>query len=89
MPGGPHGPAMAKRVKRQQADKLISPQVRHLVPESQAYMDLLSFEHKLDGTIARKKLDIQEALKRPMKVKRRLRIYVSHTFTPGKAPEVR
>jgi SWI/SNF-related matrix-associated actin-dependent regulator of chromatin subfamily D len=52
-------------------------------------MDLLAFENKLDATIARKKLDIQEALKRPMKVKRRLRIFVSHTFTPGKTGEVR
>ena len=31
-------------------------------------MDLLSFERKLDSTIMRKRLDIQEALKRPMKV---------------------
>lgn len=62
--------------------------VRELVPESQAYMDLLAFEQKLDATITRKKLDIQEALKRPIKVKRRLRIYISHTFIPGKEPEV-
>ena len=32
-------------------------------------MDLLSFERKLDSTIMRKRLDIQEALKRPMKVR--------------------
>lgn len=38
------------------------------MPESQAYMDLLTFERKLDATITRKRLDIQEALKRPMKV---------------------
>lgn len=34
-------------------------QVRDLVPESQAYMDLLAFERKLDATIMRKRLDIQ------------------------------
>lgn len=50
------------------ADKILSQKIRQLVPESQAYMDLLAFERKLDATIARKKLDIQEALKRPMKV---------------------
>ena len=38
------------------------------MPESQAYMDLLKFEKKLDTTIMRKRLDIQEALKRPIKV---------------------
>lgn len=58
------------------------------MPESQAYMDLLAFELKLDATILRKKVDVQEALKRPTKVKRRLRIYISHTFIPGKEPEV-
>lgn len=44
------------------------PKIRELVPESQAYMDLLAFERKLDQTIMRKRLDIQEALKRPIKV---------------------
>lgn len=34
-------------------------QIRELVPESQAYMDLLAFEQKLDATMMRKKLDIQ------------------------------
>lgn len=46
-----------------------SVQIRELVPESQAYMDLLAFERKLDQTIMRKRVDIQEALKRPMKVR--------------------
>ena len=50
------------------ADKILPQRVRDLVPESQAYMDLLAFERKLDQTIMRKRLDIQEALKRPMKV---------------------
>ena len=50
------------------ADKILPQKVRDLVPESQAYMDLLAFERKLDSTIMRKRLDIQEALKRPMKV---------------------
>lgn len=31
-------------------------------------MDLLAFERKLDQTIMRKRVDIQETLKRPMKV---------------------
>lgn len=49
----------------------LSEQIRELVPESQAYMDLLAFERKLDQTIMRKRVDIQEALKRPMKVRKR------------------
>ena len=70
--------------KKKLADKILPQKVRDLVPESQAYMDLLAFERKLDFTIMRKRLDIQEALKRPMKQKRKLRIFISNTFFPGK-----
>lgn len=51
-------------------------------------MGLLTYEQKLDSLISRKKMEIQEALKRPLKIKRKLRIYVSHSFVPGKEPEV-
>uniref|UniRef100_A0A674JPR9 DM2 domain-containing protein n=1 Tax=Terrapene triunguis TaxID=2587831 RepID=A0A674JPR9_9SAUR len=54
--------------RRKMADKILPQRIRELVPESQAYMDLLAFERKLDQTIMRKRVDIQEALKRPMKV---------------------
>lgn len=48
-------------------------------------MDLLAFERKLDQTIMRKRVDIQEALKRPMKQqKRKLRLYISNTFNPAR-----
>ncbi|KAF1565761.1 UNVERIFIED_CONTAM: Brahma-associated protein of 60 kDa, partial [Eudyptes robustus] len=68
-------------------DKIVLPEVAQLVPEVEAYMQLLSFEQKLDKTLRRKKYDIQEALKRPMKTQHKLRIYVSHSFIPGTEPE--
>jgi len=71
--------------KKKLADKILPQKVLDLVPESHAYMDLLSFERKLDFTITRKRLDIQESIKRPMKQKRKLRIFISNTFSPGKA----
>ncbi|XP_035894691.1 brahma-associated protein of 60 kDa-like [Anopheles stephensi] len=74
-------PQAKKRKKL--ADKILPQKVRELVPESQAYMDLLAFERKLDATITRKRLDIQETLKRPMKQKRKLRIFISNTFYPA------
>lgn len=80
---GPPQPKPAKK-KKKLADKILPQKVRDLVPESQAYMDLLAFERKLDATIMRKRLDIQEALKRPMKQKRKLRIFISNTFYPSK-----
>ena len=54
------------------------------MPDSESYMDLLAFERKLDATIARKRLDIQEALKRPIKIKRKLRVFITNQFYPGK-----
>uniref|UniRef100_A0A182TMY0 DM2 domain-containing protein n=1 Tax=Anopheles melas TaxID=34690 RepID=A0A182TMY0_9DIPT len=71
--------------RKKLADKILAQMVRDLVPESQAYMDLLAFERKLDATITRKRLDIQETLKRPMKQKRKLRIFISNTFYPAPA----
>ncbi|CAH0383700.1 unnamed protein product [Bemisia tabaci] len=79
------GPSSSKK-KKKLADKILPQKVRDLVPESQAYMDLLAFERKLDSTIMRKRLDIQEALKRPMKQKRKLRIFISNTFYSSKDP---
>lgn len=81
--GEGYGQAPPGKRKRRLADKILPQKVRDLVPESQAYMDLLAFERKLDATIMRKRLDIQEALKRPMKQKRKLRIFISNTFYPG------
>lgn len=78
------GEYSSNKKKKKLADKILPQKVRDLVPESQAYMDLLAFERKLDATIMRKRLDIQEALKRPMKQKRKLRIFISNTFYPSK-----
>lgn len=95
---GPMGHHPGQRVphkakpKKKASDLVISQQLRELVPESQAYMDLLSFERKLDTTIMRKRLDIQEVLKKPMKTKRKLRIFITNTSytnqnkSPGDQP---
>jgi len=82
---GPMPPSSkSSKKKKKLADKILPQKVRELVPESQAYMDLLAFERKLDSTIMRKRLDIQEALKRPMKQKRKLRIFISNTSFPAR-----
>ena len=86
--GGPvQPPSKSSKKKKKLADKILPQKVRELVPESQAYMDLLAFERKLDSTIMRKRLDIQEALKRPMKQKRKLRIFISNTSFPARDGE--
>lgn len=76
-------PAFLKK-KTKLKDKIIPQKVRELVPDSQSYMDLLAFERKLDSTIMRKRLDIQEALKRPIKNKKKLRVFITNQMYPGK-----
>ncbi|KAG8507204.1 SWI/SNF-related matrix-associated actin-dependent regulator of chromatin subfamily D member 1 [Galemys pyrenaicus] len=71
--------------KKKMADKALPQKVLELVPESQTYMDLLAFERNLDQTTTRKWLDIQEALKCPVKQKRKLRIFISNTFNRTKS----
>lgn len=89
--GGPHQsmmgagvqamttPARQKKRKRL-TEKLIHKNIRSLVPESQAYIELLRLEQKLDTVLMRKRLDIQETLKRSQKIKRKLRIFISHQY---------
>lgn len=83
--GHPSMAAHRRGIKRRKmADKVLPQRIRELVPESQAYMDLLAFERKLDQTIARKRMEIQDAIKKPLTQKCKLRIYISNTYTPGK-----
>lgn len=49
---------MNKR-KKKVADETLPRKVRNLVPESEAYMNLLGFEKDLDSMLARKRLDIE------------------------------
>ncbi|CAF3358702.1 unnamed protein product [Rotaria socialis] len=73
------GPIRQKKRKRL-TEKVIHKQIRSLVPESQAYIELLRLEQKLDSVLMRKRLDIQETLKRPQKIKKKLRIFISHQY---------
>lgn len=50
-----------------------------LVPESPAFADLIRTEHQLDWTLLRKRAQANDALGRPTKVKRTLRVYLSYT----------
>ena len=57
-----------RKKRKRLTEKVIHKQIRSLVPESQAYIELLRLEQKLDSVLTRKRLDIQETLKRPQKV---------------------
>ncbi|KAG0372278.1 SWI/SNF complex component snf12 [Mortierella sp. AD032] len=58
-----------------------------IVPESKLYTELLEFEKKLDATIMRKRLDLQETLNKPVKTKRTLRIFISNLAHDQETPE--
>jgi len=57
-----------RKKRKRLTEKIIHKQIRSLVPESQAYIELLRLEQKLDTALMRKRLDLQETLKRPQKV---------------------
>ncbi|KAJ3697297.1 hypothetical protein LUZ61_001002 [Rhynchospora tenuis] len=84
----------ARRKKRKLPEKQIPDRVAALLPESALYTQLLEFEARVDSALARKKIDIQEALKSPPSMQKTLRIYVFNTFAnqtrngpPSKTPE--
>ena len=82
----PPTPAQRQGLKRRKvADKVLPQRIRELVPEPQAYMDLWAFERKLDQTVARKRMEIQEAVRKPLTQKRKLWIDISSSFSPSKA----
>ncbi|KAF8809814.1 SWI/SNF complex 60 kDa subunit [Phlegmacium glaucopus] len=76
------GPKSAK--KRKLLDKSI-PNVILQDPEfaqdSQMYQDLLEMERKLDWTMMRKRVEVQDALGRTPSTTRTLRIFLSHTVS--------
>ncbi|KAJ6371491.1 hypothetical protein OIU77_001905 [Salix suchowensis] len=70
----------ARRKKQKLHEKQLQDRVAAILPESALYTQLLEFEACADAALARKKVDIQEALKSPPCVQKTLRIYVFNTF---------
>ncbi|ORX48588.1 hypothetical protein DM01DRAFT_1338648 [Hesseltinella vesiculosa] len=69
-----------KHIKRKRpTDRNMPPKIESFIPESTLYTELSEFEKKLDATIMRKRLDVQEAIGKPFKVDRTLRIFISNT----------
>ncbi|KAI8879823.1 SWI/SNF and RSC complex subunit Ssr3 [Backusella circina FSU 941] len=72
--------SIAKHLKKKRPiDRNMPPKVEAYIPESKLYTELCEFEKNLDSAIMRKRLDIQEALGKPTKIRRTLRIFLSNT----------
>jgi len=72
-------PAGARKKRKQNEKQQIMKQVASFIPESALYMKLLDMERRMDATLDRKKLDIQETLNQPDKVTGTLRMYIFNT----------
>ncbi|KAJ2664518.1 SWI/SNF and RSC complex subunit Ssr3 [Coemansia sp. RSA 1200] len=59
-------------------EKSLPPKIETYIPESRLFMQLQSLERKLDAKIVRKRLEVQEALGKPVYKKRILRVFVSN-----------
>lgn len=70
----------ARRKKQKLPEKQLQDRVAAILPESALYTQLLEFESHVDAALARKKVDIQEAIKNPPCIQKTLRIYVFNTF---------
>jgi len=75
-----HQNAGQQSKKKRLIDKVCHSKIVEIVPESHTYHDMFAFERRLDSSISRKTLDIQEALRRPTRVKKSLRIFISNLF---------
>lgn len=67
--------------KREFLEKQIPEKVAALLPESALYTQLLDFEALMDDELARRKMDVQEAIRCPPHVQKTLRMYVFNTFS--------
>lgn len=69
-----------RRGKRKLSDKVIPDKIAAIFPECALYTQLLEFESRVDSALVRKRIDIMESLKSPVRVQKVLRIYVFNTF---------
>lgn len=54
-------------------------QVAAYVPESAMYTQLQEFERRIDACLLQKQGQVQDALRRPMHVAKKLRLYIYNT----------
>ncbi|KAI8374667.1 SWI/SNF and RSC complex subunit Ssr3 [Radiomyces spectabilis] len=74
------GDSLARHIKKKRpVDRNLPPKIEAFIPESRLYTELNEFDKKLDATIMRTRLEIQEAIGKPTKVRRTLRIFISNT----------
>ncbi|KAF3935899.1 hypothetical protein ABW20_dc0103821 [Dactylellina cionopaga] len=69
----------AKRRARKPTDKTISPAIEDIAPLTASYNEIRALERRLDAAVMRKRLDVQDAIAKPSKNHRVLRLFISNT----------
>ncbi|KAJ1936354.1 SWI/SNF and RSC complex subunit Ssr3, partial [Linderina pennispora] len=59
-------------------ERSLPPKIESYIPESRLFAQLQTLERKLDTKIIRKRLEVQEALGKPVYKKRILRVFISN-----------
>jgi SWI/SNF-related matrix-associated actin-dependent regulator of chromatin subfamily D len=86
VPLAPLNMTLSKR--RKLTERKMPAKLEKMIPESALFSRLVEFEKRLDALIMRKRYDIQDALRKPIKTKRTLRVFLSnlaHNQSWGKA----
>ena len=85
--GGRGGRGKKRKLQEQQqrAARALAIDRPIFLPQSAVYTRLLDFEREVDAQLARKKAEVNEALKRVDRETRTLRVYVYNTFKPATA----
>nr|XP_043617775.1 SWI/SNF complex component SNF12 homolog [Erigeron canadensis] len=73
-------PGQRNKKKQKLPEKQLLERVARILPQSALYTELVEFESRVDAALARKKMDIQDAIKNPPCIQKTLRIYVFNTF---------
>lgn len=70
---------MNQHYQRKPTDRNLSKRVIETIPEAHMYQELQEAERRLDATISRKRLDLQDSLNRSIKKTQTLRVFISNT----------
>ncbi|ODQ65243.1 hypothetical protein NADFUDRAFT_83280 [Nadsonia fulvescens var. elongata DSM 6958] len=77
----PPPPPASGYIARKPTNKNLSHKFDEIIPEAKLYRSLQETERKLDATISRKKLDLQDISAQKIKKTEFLRVFVSNTCT--------
>ncbi|ANB12390.1 Snf12p [Sugiyamaella lignohabitans] len=77
----PPGPAVDQHYLRKPTDLNLPDKIENVIPEAKLYTDLQDAERRLDATISRKKMDLQDTIARSIMKTKTLRVFISSSVS--------